>query len=79
MLKNRSVPTDVLLPHISPDGANPEAGLVRDSSGNLYGTTTSGGEYSYGTIFKLTSGGTESVLHSFAGYPSDGEYPLYEA
>lgn len=59
----------------SPDGDEPESGLVRDASGNLYGTTLSGGQYSDGTVFKVTSSGTETVLHSFAGYPSDGSYP----
>jgi uncharacterized repeat protein (TIGR03803 family) len=38
----------------STDGANPFSGIVRDSAGNLYGTTDIGGTYGYGTIFKLT-------------------------
>jgi uncharacterized repeat protein (TIGR03803 family) len=57
------------------DGVGPSSGLIRDSTGNLYGTTNSGGQFGYGTVFKVTSGGTESVLHSFAGSPSDGSYP----
>ncbi len=61
----------------SPDGQFPEAGLVRDSSGNLYGTTEAGGQYGNGTVFKLASDGTETVLHSFAGSPSDGDGPIY--
>jgi uncharacterized repeat protein (TIGR03803 family) len=63
-----------------PDGEYPDGGLIRDSSGNLYGTTFYGGPYGetgYGTVFKVTSGGTETVLHSFAGPPSDGSYPYY--
>lgn len=52
------------------DGTDPTSALVRDGSGNLYGTTIFGGAHNCGTIFKLhpTSGGTysESVLHSFS-------------
>jgi len=47
------------------DGNIPLAGLVLDSSGNLYGTTIGGGAYGYGTVFKLTPDGTETVLFSF--------------
>jgi uncharacterized repeat protein (TIGR03803 family) len=60
------------------DGAMPNGNLLRDSAGNLYGTTRSGGAqglYGYGTVFKLTSRGRETVLHSFAGYPADGAGP----
>jgi uncharacterized repeat protein (TIGR03803 family) len=59
------------------DGGNPIAGLVQDSSGNLYGTTVRGGSSGDGTVFKLapsSSGYTESVLYSFTG-GSDGAYP----
>lgn len=54
------------------DGANPEAGLTQGSDGNLYGATYLGGAGSLGTVFRLTPGGTETVLHSFAGGSSDG-------
>jgi uncharacterized repeat protein (TIGR03803 family) len=57
-----------------PDGANPYAGLVRDSAGNLYGTTTNGGAYGLGSVFKLTPSGTETVMHSFSSLP-DAENP----
>jgi uncharacterized repeat protein (TIGR03803 family) len=62
---------------ISSDGLYPEAGLVRDEAGNLYGTTMSGGDPSCacGTAFKLNPSGAETVLHVFAGYPSDGASP----
>lgn len=53
------------------DGANPHAGLVRDSAGNFYGTTAGGGTNAGGTVFKLDSMGNESVLHSFV-YASEG-------
>jgi uncharacterized repeat protein (TIGR03803 family) len=35
------------------DGGNPHGGVVLDPSGNLYGTTTAGGNYDVGTVFKL--------------------------
>jgi uncharacterized repeat protein (TIGR03803 family) len=56
------------------DGWNPIAGLVRDSSGNLYGTTYRGGAYGFGTVYKVDASGNESLLHSFSG-GSDGSYP----
>jgi uncharacterized repeat protein (TIGR03803 family) len=58
------------------DGAHPyRSRLVMDSAGNLYGLTNSGGAYGYGTVFKLTSAGQESVLYSFTG-GNDGANPL---
>jgi uncharacterized repeat protein (TIGR03803 family) len=59
----------------SPDGYGPLAGLIKDSDGNLYGTTAYGGMYSFGTIFEVSKTGQETVLHSFTGYPTDGAYP----
>lgn len=57
------------------DGAFPEAGVIRDSAGNLYGTTTLGGAAHYGTVFKVTANGQETVLHSFGQTTDDGRYP----
>jgi uncharacterized repeat protein (TIGR03803 family) len=60
------------------DGAYPEAPLTFDAAGNLYGTTYQGGASDYGTVFELAlSKGkwTESIIHSFGGYPDDGSYP----
>lgn len=48
------------------DGGFPVGPLVRDSAGNLYGETFSGGTSNYGTIFKVTPGGKESVLYNFS-------------
>jgi len=45
------------------------AGLVRDSKGNLYGTTAFGDSSGYGTVFKLDTSGNETVLHSFTNTP----------
>ena len=59
----------------SPDGATPVSGLVRDSAGNLYGTTAAGGSSNVGTVFTLTAGGVETVLHNFVGIP-DGYQPI---
>ena len=56
------------------DGSLPLGGLVADASGNLYGTTSAGGG-GYGTVFKVTPGGTETVLHSFSGGSNDGAKP----
>ena len=57
------------------DGEGPFGGLVRDSAGNLYGTTFYGGfDLYYGTVFKVDPTGKETVLHSFTG-ASDGEFP----
>ena len=50
------------------DGARPDAGVIFDSQGNLYGTTEAGGTTGGGTVYKMTrsgSGWTESVIHSF--------------
>lgn len=61
----------------SSDGQYPAGGLLRDKAGNLYGTTQYGGSPGNGTVFTLSTTGTETVLHSFTGYPSDGAYPTY--
>lgn len=57
------------------DGAYP-LGIVRDGTGNLYGISAEGGNQGYGTIFELSATGAESVLHSFAGSPKDGQAPV---
>ena len=52
------------------DGIDPEAGLILDSRGALYGTTTSG------TVFKLTPPAwNEKVLFSFTGGGNNGSWP----
>ena len=49
------------------DGGEPYAGLVQASDGNFYGTTTQGGtQHGNGTVYKITPGGTVTILHSFA-------------
>jgi len=62
------------------DGAEPAGGVVRDSAGNLYGTTYWGGgtgcNYGYGcgTVFRIDPSGTETILHKFSG-ADDGGIP----
>jgi uncharacterized repeat protein (TIGR03803 family) len=56
------------------DGSEPYGGLSQDAEGNLYGTTSQGGEYNYGTVFKVTRLGEYVVLHSFKG-GSLGAFP----
>lgn len=67
-----------------PDGASPQAALISDASGNLYGTTIWGGIVNAnnangnGTVFKLTPNGngtySETVLYKFTG-GNDGGFP----
>jgi len=58
------------------DGTFPQAGLVFDRAGNLYGTTYSGGANNLGTVFEITRSGTERVLYSFGSESEDGAYPV---
>ena len=55
-----------------PDGYFPEALLVSDKAGNLYGTTYEGGADSLGAVFKIDTTRKEAVLYSFTGPPDGG-------
>jgi len=57
------------------DGGSPLAGLVRGTDGNFYGTTFEGGSAGDGVIFKVTPTRTFTLLHSFTGTTSDGNFP----
>lgn len=63
------------------DGAYPYAGLVMDSSGNFYGTTSAGGDLTCpvsngcGTVFQVDARGVEKVLYTFTGQ-ADGATPV---
>lgn len=65
----------VLHTFTGPDGGSPSSALSWDASGNLYGTTTLGGAYGYGNVFKLSSSGTLTSLHDFTG-GADGARPM---
>jgi len=64
------------------DGAAPNGGVIFDPSGNMYGTTRSGGTvgcggiYGCGTVYKLTPAGVETVLYSFTTAAADGRFPV---
>ena len=54
-----AAPTETVLHSFTggSDGGNPEAGLIADRAGNLYGTTVVGGASNAGVVFKLTGTG----------------------
>jgi uncharacterized repeat protein (TIGR03803 family) len=56
------------------DGSYPESGLIKATDGNLYGTTGQAGTGNGGTVFKITTAGTLTTLHSFNG--ADGQGPF---
>jgi uncharacterized repeat protein (TIGR03803 family) len=59
------------------DGASPQGALIQGEDGYLYGTTSAGGAFGKGTVFRIALDGSGyAVLHSFAGAPSDGDTPL---
>jgi uncharacterized repeat protein (TIGR03803 family) len=57
------------------DGAFPTAGLIQDSAGNLYGTTSNGSPPQTGSVFKLSPSGRFKVLHSFGIGGTGGARP----
>ncbi|MGO8794293.1 MAG: choice-of-anchor tandem repeat GloVer-containing protein [Candidatus Sulfotelmatobacter sp.] len=56
------------------DGSNPGGGLTLATNGNYYGATVTGGTSNLGVLYSITTAGTLTLLHNFAG-GSDGEYP----
>jgi uncharacterized repeat protein (TIGR03803 family) len=58
---------------VTGDGGDPVAGVIRDSAGNLYGTTQEGGAAGWGTVYKLDNTGDETVLYSFTGGADGGD------
>jgi uncharacterized repeat protein (TIGR03803 family) len=66
------------------DGAYPIGAILLDAKANVFGTTGGGGStkncglggsFGCGVVFKVSSGGTETVLHVFKGGKNDGAYP----
>ena len=82
-----TLPAQTLTTSVSFDGANganPNAGLVQATNGELYGTTSEGGTGPYclydsgcGTVFQITPSGTLTTLYSFCSLVNcaDGERP----
>jgi uncharacterized repeat protein (TIGR03803 family) len=66
--------------HSVGEGYGPQDGIIQDSAGQLYGTTTNGGTYGYGTVFELRLqpgvGWKEKVVHSFNQNGTDGIFPV---
>ena len=59
------------------DGSSPAAGLVQATDGYLYGTTSQGGANSFGTVFRISTGGALTTLYSFCSLSgcADGGSP----
>lgn len=58
------------------DGCYPYGTPAEDKAGNLYGTTEGCGAFGGGIIWKVSPDGHETILHNFAGGPSDGANPF---
>ena len=64
-----------------PDGEQPEGELVEGRDGNFYGVTKDGGDavsdfQHRGTVYKITSSGSLTILHRFSNAKNDGGQPL---
>lgn len=60
-------------------GSGPQSGIILGTDGNMYGTTTIGGSYGYGVVFKISQNGTLATLHNFVPTEaSDPNAPLAE-
>jgi uncharacterized repeat protein (TIGR03803 family) len=57
------------------NGFQPYGSLLRDSNGNLFGTTAGFGAKTAGAVFELAANGAEGVLHWFGSYKGDGKFP----
>lgn len=77
IFKITTVGTYTVLRHLNPvpDGKNPKGSLLKAIDGNLYGMNSAGGTNNIGTIFKITTGGTYTVLRHFT-MATDGGSPM---
>jgi uncharacterized repeat protein (TIGR03803 family) len=70
--------SDVLDFDCASGGSQGTGGVIFDRAGNMYGTTSFGGTYNWGTIYKLSPNAngawTETILHNFT-FGTDGGYP----
>jgi len=57
------------------DSYRPNAALIQGKDGALYGTTSNGGTYGQGTVFRVTLAGVRTILYSFGATPNDGIVP----
>ena len=73
----RAAPVFETLADFERAGTNPSARLVAHPDGNYYGTTLDGGVFNFGTVYKMTPGGTVTTLVSFTGEDGvvRGSYP----
>ncbi len=64
------------------NGSNPVGPLIQAEDGNIYGTTRgtemAGGDNSLGTVFQVTTSGTLTTLHTFAGNDGEGANGLVQ-
>jgi uncharacterized repeat protein (TIGR03803 family) len=72
IIANPSVNTLYTFNASGADGANPEAPLVQDAAGNLYGTAAEGGTSGEGTVFQLSPTGVLTTLHAFSARVDTG-------
>jgi uncharacterized repeat protein (TIGR03803 family) len=60
------------------DGSRPADNLVQGLDGSFYGTTAQGGQFGYGTVFKIDSSGNFTLLHAFNGTDGIGSSALLQ-
>ena len=64
---------------VAAEGSAPRGGLTLGSDGNLYGVLSGGGTNGLGSIFKMTTAGTVTILHAFSSAEGNALYPPIQA